>query len=535
MGHVFISYQSEDGEFVADMIRQIEDAGFSIWSDNERLRTGEGWREAIDQAIRDAFALIVILSPAASRSEQINYEATFALGVGVEVIVILRTSVKVPSRLESLPRLDFSPEVAPPWGKLIRVIQDAQNRDRRPVPFRSSRPGEPQRQPLFGRRPANSFGRSDPEHLDDWLSGIKGDEPDAVEKLIQALDSEDRDKRAAAASRLAEIEDRSAIPTLLRRLRDDDWRVREEAARALGKMKAPAAVVGLLECIRVGRPGPFGGGNCGSMFTDAIKEIGALAVPVLIDALSDEDSRLRLVIIDLLGEIAESDAIPALAGALRDPEWRVRWQAAEALGKMRTTAAVPDLLEMLADSNKDVRMSVAYALGRIGHPSAVEGLVKLLHDREWRVRWGAAEALWEIGDDATPALIEALREEDEYVRRAAIRALAQIGKLAIPRLINALQDDNWDVRWSAAAALQEIGDSAVPALVEALDTENWQAAWATAETLKRIGTKDALQAVEKWRKGREGDMPDGPTARADESPEIEQNTGPANPDEESES
>jgi HEAT repeat protein len=516
MGHVFISYQNDDGEFVTDVIRQIEGAGFSVWSDQERLRTGEGWREAIDQAIREAFALVVILSPVASQSQQINYEVTFALGVGVEVIVVLRAPVKLPERLESMQRLDFGPDVAPPWGKLIRLIQDAQTRDRRPIPFRPARPNESaQRQPLFGRRPAGSFGR-DNERVDDWLNTIKGDEPDVVQKLVEALDGDDRDKRAAAASRLAEIEDRTAIPALLRRLRDEDWRVREEAARALGKMKAAAAVVGLLECIRMGRPGPFGGGNGNSTFTDAIKEIGPLAVPVLVDALSDEDARMRLVIIDLLGAIAEPDAVPALAGALRDPEWRVRWQAADALGKMGNTAAVPDLVEMLTDGNKDVRISAAYALGRIGHDSAVEGLVKLLHDREWRVRWGAAEALWEIGEPAVPALIEVLRQEDEYVRRAAIRALAQIGSPSISALIGALNDDNWDVRWSAAAALQEIGDAAVPALVAALDADNWQAAWAAAESLKRIGTKEAMQAFEKWRKGREGDLPDhlpsGPSA-----------------------
>jgi hypothetical protein len=72
------------------------------------------------------------------------------------------------------------------------------------------------------------------------------------------------------------------------------------------------------------------------------------------------------------------------------------------------------------------------------------------------------------------------------------------------------------VRWSAAAALQEIGDAAVPVLVAALDADNWQAAWAAAESLKRIGTKEAMQAFEKWRKGREGDLPDhlppGPSA-----------------------
>src|SRR3990170_4736846 len=74
MGHVFISYHGEDGDFVADLIRQLEGAGIRAWSENERLRNGEGWREAIDQAIRDAFALIVVFSPTARASEQIQYE-----------------------------------------------------------------------------------------------------------------------------------------------------------------------------------------------------------------------------------------------------------------------------------------------------------------------------------------------------------------------------------------------------------------------------------------------------------------------------
>ena len=440
MGHVFISYQNDDGEFVADVIRQIEGAGFSVWSDQERLRTGEGWREAIDQAIREAFALVVILSPVASQSQQINYEVTFALGVGVEVIVVLRAPVKLPERLESMQRLDFGPDVAPPWGKLIRLIQDAQSRDRRPIPFRPARPSESShRQPLFGRRPAGSFSR-DNERVDDWLSSIAGDEPDVVQKLVEALDGDDRDKRAAAASRLAEIEDRTAIPALLRRLRDEDWRVREEAARALGKMKAAAAVVGLLECIRMGRPGPFGGGN-GNIRRSPTRSKRSARWRCRCWSMrsATKTSAMRLVIVDLLGGFAEPDAVPALAGALRDPEWRVRWQAADALGKMGNTTAVPDLVEMLTDGNKDVRISAAYALGRIGHVSAVEGLVKLLHDREWRVRWGAAEALWEIGEAAVPALLEVLRQEDEYVRRAAIRALAQIGSPAIPGLDRSAQ------------------------------------------------------------------------------------------------
>lgn len=504
MGHVFISYRSEDGEFVAEVIRQLDGAGFRVWSENERLRDGDAWRESIDQAIRDAFAMIVVLTPAAHDSQQIMYEWMFALGVGVRVILVIREETDLHPRLTALKKLKFLPDMTPPWGKLIRVVQEGYDNDTsRPLPppsrFGRPRPGSAPRE----RWPGRGGDRGYRNRSNDWLAGIDdADEDEAIEKLIEVLEDTDRDKRMNAAIRLGEMKAKTAIPALIARLRDDDYRVREEAARTLGKLKAAGAVMGLIEAVRMGRPGPFGGGNGHMVFIDAIRDIGVLAVPVLVDALSDEDPRMRLTIVDLLGEIGGSDAVTALAGALRDPEWRVRWRVADALGKLGDDEAVPDLLDLLTDSSKDVRVSAAWALGKIGHASAIEGLINMLRDREWRVRWGAAEALWEIGESAVPRLVEMLSEPDEYVRRAAARALAQVGAPAIDVLIETLDDSNWDVRWSAASALQEIGDPAVKALVKALAGEKWQAAWAAAETLKRIGTPDAMQAVEQWRAGR---------------------------------
>jgi HEAT repeat protein len=434
-----------------------------------------------------------------------KYEWIFALGAGLKVIVLLLEAAEPPIRLAALPRLDFTFPAARPWGRLIRQVQEANDAQRRPsFPPRpgGAFPERPAASPFGAPRPTNPFGRRrDP---DDEGEAAPPGATRSLPDLIKKLQDEDAnaEERALAARRLGDSGDKSTIPVLIQALRDDDWNVREAAARALGKLKAAGAVVGLLEALRWGRPGPFAGGGS-AVFIAAIREIGALAVPVLIDALGDEDVRMRLYVVDLLRELGEAEAVIALAGALRDPEWRVRWKAADALGRMGSPAAVPDLVAMLTDNAKDVQIASAWALGKIKNESAVPALIKLLRDREWRVRWAAAEALWEIGDVSISALIDTLRDPDEYVRRVAIRALAEIGESAIPDLIRTLGDKNWDVRWSAAAALQEIGDGAVPALVSMLKADDWQTAWAAAETLKRIGTPDAMQAVEVWRKGRE--------------------------------
>ncbi|MBN1679568.1 MAG: HEAT repeat domain-containing protein [Anaerolineae bacterium] len=511
MGHLFISYHADDAEFAIGLMHQLDDAGFSVWEDNEHLRDGVDWHEAIDQAIREASALIVILTPAAKASEQVIYEWTFALGVGVAVIPVLREQTALHPRLETLPVLDFSAD-AQPWGKLVRQVQESTGGHR-------SLPDGHRSLPAGGHvgahqgRPSSLLEQAQPGAMPRFLERIRsrehahGDDlgaldmtrPDAVDKLIELLDSQNRDTRISAVRRLADCGEKAAIPALIRLLRDADTRVRDAAVYALGRLKAAAAVPGLLEVLRSGRPGPFGNALNNPVIAEALREIGTPAVPVLLDALSDQDWRVRLQVIETLGSIRAAEAAPMLTGMLHDAEWRVRWRAAEALGKLNATgAAVRDLSLALSDNNDDVRIAAAWALRQIKDPGAIPALIRALHDCEWRVRWTAAEALWTIGPAAVPLLLDTLHDRDDYVRRAAGRALAQIGETSVPGLVALLADDNWDVRGAAAAALHEIGEAAVPALVSRLVDGNWQAGWAAAEALRQIGSPDALEAVTMW-------------------------------------
>jgi hypothetical protein len=72
--HVFVSYKHDDNDFAENVIHRVTQAGFRTWIDNDNLYPGEDWQEGIDQAIQQAFALIVIMSPAAKASEYITYE-----------------------------------------------------------------------------------------------------------------------------------------------------------------------------------------------------------------------------------------------------------------------------------------------------------------------------------------------------------------------------------------------------------------------------------------------------------------------------
>jgi HEAT repeat protein len=199
--------------------------------------------------------------------------------------------------------------------------------------------------------------------------------------LIKALRYKDKDVRYAAAEALGRLrwkpaKDETAgwywmakrdwdkcvalgalaVEPLSAALKDEEWDVRQAAARALGKIKDPRAV----------KP--------------------------LIAALKDEKWDVRQAAAEALGEIG-APAVEPLIATLKDKDSDVRQAAAEALGKIGDAHAVEPLIAALKDKDSDVRQAAAYALGEIQARRAVEPLFGALKDELWCVRQAAAEAL----------------------------------------------------------------------------------------------------------------------------------------------
>jgi hypothetical protein len=138
MTHVFISYKRDTANkrFVNKMTEYLTQAGFDPWIDTAELQAGEDWREAIDQAIRDSLALIVVLTPEAVMSQYVTYEWAFALGVGKDVIPILYKDAQLHPRLIGKHYLDFTERSKShyPWDRLIARL--VQIRDISSTPFK---------------------------------------------------------------------------------------------------------------------------------------------------------------------------------------------------------------------------------------------------------------------------------------------------------------------------------------------------------------------------------------------------------------
>jgi HEAT repeat protein len=101
---------------------------------------------------------------------------------------------------------------------------------------------------------------------------------------------------------------------------------------------------------------------------DALEELGARAVPALLNILKDAQGQAKIDIIQLLGKNSSRNVALELTKMLKDNNWKVRFFTAEALGKIGDKYAVNPLLETWEDEKIwQVSQQIAIALNKIGY------------------------------------------------------------------------------------------------------------------------------------------------------------------------
>ena len=108
MNHIFISYHHHECDFAACLRMEVEALGLDTWIDKRKLRAGDDWRNEIDNGIKNAVALIVVMTPEARASDYVTYEWAFALGYGIKVIPIMLKTTPLHPRLDVLQYIDFT-------------------------------------------------------------------------------------------------------------------------------------------------------------------------------------------------------------------------------------------------------------------------------------------------------------------------------------------------------------------------------------------------------------------------------------------
>jgi hypothetical protein len=86
---VFISYARADVSLARKLSRTIAEAGLRPWLDLDEIRGNDQWEERLEQALRDARILVVLLTPASAQSPSIFFEVGAAVADHKTIIPVL--------------------------------------------------------------------------------------------------------------------------------------------------------------------------------------------------------------------------------------------------------------------------------------------------------------------------------------------------------------------------------------------------------------------------------------------------------------
>jgi HEAT repeat protein len=172
------------------------------------------------------------------------------------------------------------------------------------------------------------------------------------------LEDEHWSVRSAAAGALGRIRSAKATPALLARLEDEDDTVRRAAAGALGELGDPRAAARLVQALA--------SAALQATALEALRRLGAAALPELERAYLSADSELRRLLVHIAGRLEDPRARRLLLSALADDSALVRADAVHALGDGGFREALRALMDLKAsDPAAEVRQAAAAAITKL--------------------------------------------------------------------------------------------------------------------------------------------------------------------------
>ena len=132
LGKVFISYSSEDGEFVSKLNRRVRRSGHDTWLDKHELLAGDVLSSKIAEGIHEAQVVLIVVSASSADSAWVKYELSLATPRMVKgdcrVIALLVDDVELPAEVSNLVYADFRQSFEEGFARLRRALREENER-----------------------------------------------------------------------------------------------------------------------------------------------------------------------------------------------------------------------------------------------------------------------------------------------------------------------------------------------------------------------------------------------------------------------
>jgi HEAT repeat protein len=285
----------------------------------------------------------------------------------------------------------------------------------------------------------------------------EGGQNEALQMLANTFQTDpDLSVKMAVADGLGEDGDRKAVAILQHLYYHGEMLDRRFIVNALASATDPSAIAVLSDAARQHDPTLRAGAF------KALGRLGNRdAVPLLKLALAKGQAFDRVTAAQALLQLGDNSGVSALRATLNNhSEGNARAMAAVALGYAHDPALVPVLRQALSDDNIDVRLGAAAALTHYNDPGGIAYLRGAIRDQDQVTRRHAAQLFDDMAFNAAhPILVLALSSSDSDVQLAAVKTLGTAGGDPEVELLGVLLRNNKDpiTRADIAWSLGRIG------------------------------------------------------------------------------
>jgi hypothetical protein len=133
----FFSYSRKDEDFVVNLAAKLKEAGANVWLDKKEIAPGARWDEAVAKSLGEAEGLVVALSSASVKSQNVMDEVSYAISEGKKIVPLLVETCPIPFRLARFQYIDFTTDYQQAFQQLLDTLNKNPNDTKQPSPVQT--------------------------------------------------------------------------------------------------------------------------------------------------------------------------------------------------------------------------------------------------------------------------------------------------------------------------------------------------------------------------------------------------------------
>ncbi len=119
----FICYSRRDEDFVLHLCKKLKEVGVEIWLDQWEIAPGDNWNKSIDEALYKCTRMLIILSPEAVDSDEVQSELYTFFNEKKPVFPIVYRSCRSPRRLNVIQHINFTSSDPGDKNKIAELVE----------------------------------------------------------------------------------------------------------------------------------------------------------------------------------------------------------------------------------------------------------------------------------------------------------------------------------------------------------------------------------------------------------------------------